>query len=176
MTRPSVADKLSHRVPHRNQFGSNFTKITEGNMAGNNTATKHGSIFESRFLRSPPQTQHQVIDHDGEFHHAQHLPMSITTKDKAPQLNYDLGRTGGRPHEHHSALATVKDLHPPRTRATDHQEHFPRRKLGSSTQSGERAGLPTAHRRTLPTRHASPTSAQGTVFLRFDQPTQCCNF
>ena len=78
MSRSSIADELPHRVPHRDQLGSNVTQITKSDTASDNTATKHTSIFKPRLLQSPPQSQHQVIDHSSYLHHAQHLLMSLS--------------------------------------------------------------------------------------------------
>ena len=83
MTGPSVTDELPHRVPHRNQFRGNFSEIMERHLASDNTTTEHDSIFQPRFSQSTPQTQHQIVDHGGDFHHAQHFLMSlaITTEE-----------------------------------------------------------------------------------------------
>ena len=78
MSRSSIADELPHRVPHRDQLGSNIAQITKGNTASDNTATEHTSIFKPRLLQSPLQSQHQVIDQSSYLHHAQHLLMSLS--------------------------------------------------------------------------------------------------
>ena len=80
MPRTRVPDVLSDSLPNRNQLRHDSAQFIKRHLPGDHTTAKLGQVLHPRLLQGPAKTQHQEVDHCGDFQQSKNPLMSQTKK------------------------------------------------------------------------------------------------